>query len=84
MARRKAKKKPSPLFNLAPERQREILGLLLLAIAGITVLSLLSANRGTVTETWILLLRRLFGWGFLMIPLSLGGDWLLDGVSQPG
>lgn len=73
MARRKSKKKRGPRFTLSAARQREIAGLLLIAVAGITTLSLLSANRGTVTEVWLQMLRRLFGWGFWLAPLGLGG-----------
>jgi S-DNA-T family DNA segregation ATPase FtsK/SpoIIIE len=85
MARRKSRKKRGSWFNLAPARQREIVGLLLIAVAGVTVLSLVSANQGAITETWLQLLRRLFGWGFLLVPLSLGaiGFWMvLDSLDE--
>ncbi len=85
MARRKSKKKRGSWFNLAPARQREIVGLLLLAVAGVTVLSLVSANQGAITETWLQVLRRLFGWGFVLVPLSLGaiGFWMvLDSLDE--
>ncbi|MFQ5857234.1 MAG: DNA translocase FtsK 4TM domain-containing protein [Anaerolineae bacterium] len=85
MARRKGKKKPGSGFNLPPARQREIVGLLLITVAGVTVLSLLSANQGTVTETWLQVLRRLFGWGFVLVPLGLGavGFWMvLDSLDE--
>ena len=85
MARRKSRKKQGSRFNLAPARQREIVGLLLIAVAGVTVLSLLSANQGAITETWLRVLRRLFGWGFLLVPLSLGaiGFWMvLDSLDE--
>lgn len=85
MARRRSKKKRGSWFNLAPARQREIVGLLLITIAGATTLSLLSANQGTITETWIQLLRRLFGWGFPLVPLGLGaiGFWMvLDSLDE--
>lgn len=85
MARRKSKKKRGSWFNLAPARQREIVGLLLIAMAGVTVLSLASANQGTITATWLQVLRRLFGWGFVLVPLGLGaiGFWMvLDSLSE--
>lgn len=84
MARRKEKKQGSR-FNLAPARQREIVGLLLIAVAGVTALSLVSANQGAITETWLQVLRRLFGWGFLLVPLGLGGIgfWMvLDSLDE--
>ena len=85
MARRRRKKKQGSWFNLAPARQREIVGLLLIAVAGVTVLSLLSANQGEVTDTWLRVLRRLFGWGFLLVPVGLGavGFWMiLDSLEE--
>ncbi len=87
MARRKTKrgKKKKPAINLSPARQREILGLLLIAVGGVTLLSLLSANQGTLTEGWLDLLRSLFGWGFLLVPLGLSGlgFWMvLDSLDE--
>lgn len=85
MARRKRKKKQGSWFNLASARQREIVGVLLIAVAGVTVLSLLSANQGQVTDTWLRVLRRLFGWGFVLVPLGFGavGFWMvLDSLDE--
>jgi len=51
----------------------------LLVLGLITLLSLVSWSRGTVTEWWIQALRRLVGIGIYGIPLALGagGIWLL-------
>lgn len=85
MARRKRKQKGNGWFNLDPARKREIVGLVLIAIAGVTTLSVLSANQGAMTETWLRVLRQLFGWGFLLFPLGLGaiGFWMvLDSLDE--
>jgi S-DNA-T family DNA segregation ATPase FtsK/SpoIIIE len=85
MARKKSTKRKGPLLQIAPGRQREILGLILLALAGVTILSLASITRGALTEGWIHLLRLAFGWGYLLIPVILGaiGLWLvLDSLGQ--
>ena len=65
-------------INLDP-RQREILGLLLLALGVLTFLSLLNVSPGTVSRWWADFLRRLFGWGAFPVALTLaaGGVILL-------
>jgi S-DNA-T family DNA segregation ATPase FtsK/SpoIIIE len=65
-------------INLDP-RQREILGLLLLALGVLTLLSLLNVSPGTVSGWWADLLHRLFGWGAFPVALTLaaGGVILL-------
>jgi len=50
--------------------QREIAGLLLIAVALITLLGLFSASRGVVIDLWVRALRLLFGWG--AYPAGLG------------
>ncbi|MGC8786227.1 MAG: DNA translocase FtsK 4TM domain-containing protein, partial [Anaerolineae bacterium] len=56
----------------------EVAGILLLAMALVTVLSLLSFSRGTLTSSWIHFLRQVAGWGAYVLPLGLGalGFWL--------
>lgn len=83
--RRQTRRKKEPRFRIDPARQREIVGLLLLALAGTTVLSLLSVTRGRLTEGWLSLLRLSFGWGYILVPLGLGavGFWLvLDALDR--
>nr|NIO70830.1 hypothetical protein [Anaerolineae bacterium] len=65
-------------INLDP-RQREILGLLLLALGVLTLLSLLNVSPGTVSGWWADFLQRLFGWGAFPVALTLaaGGVILL-------
>jgi S-DNA-T family DNA segregation ATPase FtsK/SpoIIIE len=64
----------------------EVAGILLIGVALITVLSLLSFSRGTVTASWLRLLRASFGWGAYVLPVGLGavGFWLfLFGFGRP-
>ena len=67
-------------------RQREILGLLLLALGVLTLLSLLNISPGTVSGWWAVFLYRLFGWGAYPVALALGagGVILLAHNLQPG
>jgi S-DNA-T family DNA segregation ATPase FtsK/SpoIIIE len=61
--------------------QRELLGLGVLALAVVTLLSLLSVTSGTVSDGAAALLRQLLGWGAIPITLSVGvlGALLLVG-----
>ncbi len=56
----------------------EAAGILLTGIALVTLLSLLSFSRGTLTGKWLDLLRQGFGWGTYFVPVGLGalGLWL--------
>ena len=56
----------------------EVAGMLLMGTALLTVLSLFSINRGTLTSSWLHFLRLAFGWGASAIPLGIGalGFWL--------
>ncbi len=74
MAKRSSKKQKA-----TPAIRPELFGLILLALALLTGLSLLSVSRGTLTEGWLRLLRGLIGWGIYLAPLSLAlmGVWLL-------
>ena len=64
----------------------EVAGIVLIAAAVVTVLSLLSFSRSTLTGAWLHLLRLAFGWGAYVLPLGLGaiGLWLfLFGFGHP-
>jgi S-DNA-T family DNA segregation ATPase FtsK/SpoIIIE len=74
MAKRSSKKQePTPAIR------PEAIGLVLLALALLTTLSLLSISRGTFTEGWLRLLRGLIGWGMYMAPVAMAalGVWML-------
>jgi S-DNA-T family DNA segregation ATPase FtsK/SpoIIIE len=51
--------------------QREIGGVLLIALGGVTALALLSVTRGTLSAAWVLFLRRIFGWGAYLVVLAM-------------
>ena len=78
MARRRRSKK-SRGIKISLDRQLDILGIFLMALAGITILSFLSATRGSLTEWWLHLLQQGFGWGVYVVPFGMGavGFWLL-------
>jgi S-DNA-T family DNA segregation ATPase FtsK/SpoIIIE len=56
--------------NLRPF-QREIAGLLVLALAVITILGLFSVTSGVVSNWWTRLLRRIFGLGAYLVAVGL-------------
>jgi len=73
MARRTSHGWPFQGFNwkLTP-LQREITGLLLIAVALITLLGLFSVSRGVAIDLWVRVLRLLFGWGAYPAALGFG------------
>ncbi|MFZ5917945.1 MAG: DNA translocase FtsK [Chloroflexota bacterium] len=79
---RKTRGKTPPTSKLPPlslDRQLDILGVVLVALAGITLLSFLSATRGSLTEGWVDFLSRILGLGVYLAPFGMGlaGLWLL-------
>ena len=70
---------PPPRFQLTLDQWLDIVGYVLLAVAGLTILSFLSANHGLVPGWWLGVLRRTFGWGTYLVPLFVGavGLWLV-------
>ncbi len=93
-SRSKSKKSNSkPLWgqiHLTLDQQLDMIGGVLSAVALITFLSLVSSQRGFVTEMWISFLSRFFGWGRYAIPVFFAavGLWLIlrrfgDRISRP-
>ena len=73
MPRKRIKKEPfweQLNANLKPF-QREIAGLLVLALAAITILGLFAVTSGVLSNWWIRLLRRVFGLGAYVVAAGL-------------
>jgi len=87
MARKRSKKEPfwkQLNANLRP-LQREILGLLVLALAVVTILGLFSLTSGALSDWWTRSLRRVFGWGAYLVTVGLvaaGISLLLSNLGQ--
>jgi S-DNA-T family DNA segregation ATPase FtsK/SpoIIIE len=87
MARKRSNKKQfweQLNANLKPF-QREIAGLLLLALAAITILGLFSISPGVLSNWWARLLRRIFGLGAYLVAVGLaaaGISLLLSNLRQ--
>jgi len=78
--KKKGKAQPRPrLPHISLDRQLDILGIVLVTLAGITLLSFLSATRGSLTEGWVRFLSRIFGLGVYLVPFGMGlaGLWLI-------
>lgn len=77
--RQSKKKKTSPRVNLSELLRADRIGIALLALALLTLFSLISLSRGALTEDWLHFLRLAFGWGAYLTPLVFGtaGLWLL-------
>ncbi len=87
MARKRSKKKAfwEQLNTSLKPFQREIAGLLVLALAAITILGLFSITSGLLSNLWIRLLRRIFGLGAYVVAVSLvvaGISLLLSNLGQ--
>ena len=84
---RSRRKAPSgPLIQLSPEAKLQVSGALLVLVAMLTLLSLLSRSRGTLTDGWLHVLAKGFGVGQLVVPFGLGGAGvllLLEGIGHP-
>ncbi len=76
MARSKKKKIN---IQISAERQLDLLGWSLFFLALMTLLSLISVERGTLTNWWVQALTTAFGWGIYLLPALIGasGLWLI-------
>ena len=79
MTKRKPTRKKKPTNNAPVTMRPEVVGLILMALALLTVLSLLSGNRGAFTTVWLNVLETLFGWGLYIVWLILAvlGFWFI-------
>ena len=69
----------APLIQLTLDQKLDILGLVLVGVAAVTILSFLSPSQGDLTGAWLKFLRDAFGFGVFIVPIVLGstGLWLL-------
>lgn len=78
MAKKKGKRKSTPSSQTSRTFQKEVVGLFLAALGGVSLLTLLGVTHGTIGDAWSLSLRRVFGWGAWVVALSaLAGGGLL-------
>jgi S-DNA-T family DNA segregation ATPase FtsK/SpoIIIE len=75
--RSQGKQQQSLPITLDRSLQKEILGVLLIAVGSVTALALLSVTKGALSEAWVMLLRRVFGWSVYPAALVLIGSGLL-------
>src|SRR3989304_698101 len=76
----RAKSAPrTPAIQLTLDQKLDILGVVLLGVAVVTILSMVSQNQGKWIEPWINWLRLTFGLGVFVAPIVIGlvGLWLL-------
>jgi len=67
---RKAQRKSA--ITLRPEHQRELFALVLIGIAGMTIIFYLTGSTGTLGAGWTQLMEVGLGWGALIVPLVIG------------
>ncbi len=67
------------LNSISNERKLDVLGVILALTGLLTLLSLVSKQRGDVSGAWVTLIYRLTGWGTIILPvlIILGGLWLV-------
>jgi len=78
-SKRKSPKTPgrfSPQVFLAG-RKRELIGVTLMALGGLTVVAALTSGAGFNSSSWLRLVGQTFGWGAFFFPLLLIGIGLL-------
>jgi S-DNA-T family DNA segregation ATPase FtsK/SpoIIIE len=61
------------LIRITPERQKDIIGVILILCAGVSLVSLVAAESNPILLMWSLLIHWLAGWGAWIIPFVLGG-----------
>ncbi|MGD9406220.1 MAG: DNA translocase FtsK 4TM domain-containing protein, partial [Anaerolineae bacterium] len=79
MAKRSTRKKTGGGLDLSGSLRPEVIGILFLLVALLTLLSLIPVERGVLMQQWIDLLRLGFGWGVWLMPLCFVGLglWLI-------
>jgi S-DNA-T family DNA segregation ATPase FtsK/SpoIIIE len=79
MAKKGSRRKGGGGIDIGGSLRPEIIGILLLLIALLTLLSLIPVERGVLMQRWIDLLRMGVGWGVWLMPIAFGGVglWLI-------
>ena len=82
MAKKTTRASASPRWHLnsiSGERKLDVLGVILVLTGLLTLLSLVSKQRGNVSGAWVTLIYRLTGWGTVILPviIILVGLWLV-------
>jgi S-DNA-T family DNA segregation ATPase FtsK/SpoIIIE len=72
-------RRASLLGNISPERWMDIFGVVMALVGLLTMLSLFSARRSTLSGSWVGLLAQGVGWGVYILPVGLIvlGAWLV-------
>ncbi len=67
------------MAGISPERRLDLAGTLLALAGFLTLLSILSANKGSLTGWWVNLLSGWAGWGVYLLPVvfSVVGLWMI-------
>ncbi|HIQ01996.1 MAG TPA: hypothetical protein EYH30_07680, partial [Anaerolineales bacterium] len=73
---RRRRQRRAPRIQLSLDVQLDILGYALLGVATLTLLALLSVQRGALLGPWVALLSRAFGWGVYAVPFFVGAAGL--------
>jgi S-DNA-T family DNA segregation ATPase FtsK/SpoIIIE len=84
MAKRAKRRQSKNIKSRELAIRPEIIGTLLLILAGVTLLSLFSPNRGFFIATWLEVLSVLIGWGryIFWIPLTVLAIWFFRAFSH--
>jgi S-DNA-T family DNA segregation ATPase FtsK/SpoIIIE len=77
--KKSARKRSAPREGLSLDRKLDIAGIIMAIIGLLTLITLLSPSRSTVTSAWVDIVRSIFGWGGYVLPLALivMGVWLV-------
>ncbi len=78
----KSSKKSRPTWqwnSISNERKLDVLGIVLAVLGFLTILSLLSKQRSSVTGWWVSSISKIAGWGTFILPIALLtiGIWLV-------
>jgi S-DNA-T family DNA segregation ATPase FtsK/SpoIIIE len=78
-SRKPARSRRAFPLSLSRDRKLDLIGVLLIVVGIFSVVWMLTAAGGSISEAWLRILRGGFGWGMFAIPLALlaGGLWLV-------